>query len=95
MILAVVTLVTAWFSETFYFPDEHYQILEFMAFKLGITPAAELPWEFSARIRPWFQPLVYFLIAKPAMLAGVKDMRAPPAETEPSKTSGRRLARAV
>ena len=73
-ILAAVTLVTAWFSETFYFPDEHYQILEFMGFKLGITQPGELPWEFSARIRPWFQPLVYFLIAKPAMLAGVKDM---------------------
>ncbi len=74
MLLAAVTLVTAWFSVTFYFPDEHYQILEFMGFKLGITPPAELPWEFSARIRPWFQPLVYFLIAKPLMLAGVKDM---------------------
>ena len=74
LILAAVTLVTAWFSETFYFPDEHYQILEFMAFKLRITQPAELPWEFSVRIRPWFQPLVYFLIAKPAMLVGVKDM---------------------
>ena len=44
LILAAVTVITAWFSETFYFPDEHYQILEFMALKLGITPAAELPW---------------------------------------------------
>ena len=74
LILAAVILVTAWFSETFYFPDEHYQVLEFMAFKLGITPGADLPWEFSARIRPWFQPMVYFLIAKPLMLMGVKDM---------------------
>ena len=74
VILTLVVIVTAWFSETFYFPDEHYQILEFMAFKLGITQASDLPWEFSVRIRPWFQPLVYFLIAKPLMLAGVKDM---------------------
>lgn len=74
VILAAVVLVTAWFSETFYFPDEHFQILEFMAFKLGITPASELPWEFGARIRPWFQPLVYFLIAKPLMFVGLKDM---------------------
>jgi phosphatidylinositol glycan class B len=74
LILGAVTLVTAWFSETFYFPDEHYQILEFMGFKLGITPASELPWEFFARIRPWFQPLVYFAIAKPLMLLGLKDM---------------------
>jgi len=76
LILAVVTLVTAWFSETFYFPDEHYQVLEFMGFKLGITPQSELPWEFSARIRPWFQPLVYCLVAKPLMLLGLKDMFA-------------------
>ena len=27
-ILTAVTVVTAWFSNTFYFPDEHYQILE-------------------------------------------------------------------
>ena len=73
-ILALVVIVTAWFSETFYFPDEHYQILEFMAFKLGITPASELPWEYGAHIRPWLQPLIYFLIAKPLMMLGVKDM---------------------
>ena len=75
-ILAAVTFVTAWFSATFYFPDEHYQILEFMAFKLGVTPAGDLPWEYSARIRPWFQPGVYFLIARPLMLLGLKDMFA-------------------
>jgi phosphatidylinositol glycan class B len=73
-VLATMILVTAWFSATFYFPDEHFQILEFMAYKLGITPAADLPWEFSAHIRPWFQPLVYFLIAKPLTLLGLKDM---------------------
>jgi len=76
LILGAVILVTAWFSETFYFPDEHYQILEFMALKLGITQAADLPWEYSVRIRPWFQPLIYFLIAKPLMLLGLKDMFA-------------------
>ncbi len=74
VILAVVTIVTAWFSNTFYFPDEHYQVLEFMGFKLGITPAAELPWEFAARIRPWFQPLLYFLIAWPLRALGLTDM---------------------
>jgi phosphatidylinositol glycan class B len=76
VILTVVVVVTAWFSVLFYFPDEHYQVLEFMSFKLGITPASDLPWEFSARIRPWFQPLVYFLIAKPLVSLGLKDMFA-------------------
>ena len=76
MILAAVIAVTAWFSNLFYFSDEHYQVLEFTSYKLGITPASELPWEFSVRIRPWFQPLVYYLIAKPLLFLGLKDMFA-------------------
>lgn len=76
LILAAVIAVTAWFSDLFYFPDEHYQVLEFMSYRLGITPASDLPWEFSARIRPWFQPLVYFLIARPLMFLGLKDIFA-------------------
>jgi GPI mannosyltransferase 3 len=74
LILAVVIAVTAWFSDSFYFPDEHYQVLEFMSYKLGLTPASDLPWEFSARIRPWFQPLVYYAIAKPLIWLGLRDM---------------------
>lgn len=74
LILAGVVVVTAWFSELFYFPDEHYQVLEFMSYKLGITQASDLPWEFHAGIRPFFQPLVYFLIAKPLMALGLTDM---------------------
>src|SRR5262245_3254094 len=74
IVLSLVTLVTAWFSELFYHPDEHFQTLEFMSWKLGITPVSDLPWEFPARIRPWLHPLLYFLIAKPLILLGVKDM---------------------
>jgi len=73
VLLGAATLVTAWFSQLFYHPDEHFQILEFMSWKLGITPVSELPWEFSSRIRPWLHPLLYFLIAKPLILLGVKD----------------------
>ncbi len=73
-ILFLVTLVTAYFSETFFFPDEHYQVLEFMSYKLGITSAADLPWEFRAQVRPWMQPFLYSLIAKPLMFAGVRDL---------------------
>jgi phosphatidylinositol glycan class B len=76
LILTAIVVVTAWFSELFYFPDEHYQVLEFMSYKLGITPASDLPWEFHAQIRPWFQPLVYFLIAKPLLVLGLNDMFA-------------------
>ncbi len=35
LIWTVVTVVTAWFSVTFYFPDEHFQVLEFMGHEAG------------------------------------------------------------
>ncbi|HKU65010.1 MAG TPA: hypothetical protein VJQ06_08125 [Rhizomicrobium sp.] len=74
VLLGAVTMVTAWFSELYYHPDEHFQILELMSWKLGVTPVSELMWEFPAHIRPWLQPLLYFLIAKPLILLGVTDM---------------------
>lgn len=73
-VLIVATLVTAWFSNTFFFPDEHYQVLEFMSYKLGTTAASDLTWEFHAQARSWMQPFLYFLIAKPLMLAGLRDL---------------------
>lgn len=72
-LLAIITLVTAWFSETFFFPDEHFQILEYMAMKLGLTNPADLPWEYAAKARPFLQPFLYYLIAKPLMILGLKD----------------------
>lgn len=39
-------------------PDEHFQILEFAWARAGLSPLADLPWEFSARIRPTLQPTV-------------------------------------
>jgi phosphatidylinositol glycan class B len=74
LLIAAVTLVTAWFSDLFYFPDEHYQVLEFMSYRLGTTGLADMPWEFFARIRPWMQPFLYYLIARPLLLVGVKDL---------------------
>src|ERR1700712_551328 len=72
-LIAVVTLITAYFSEVFYKPDEHFQVLEFLSYKLGRTSAPELPWEFHSAIRPWMQPWLYFLVAKPLLALGVQD----------------------
>ena len=69
----IVTLVTAWSSVTFFHPDEHFQILEFLGLKLGFTEARELPWEFAAQIRPWLQPALYYVIAKPLLALGLTD----------------------
>lgn len=74
LLLTLVVIVTAWFSDLFYFPDEHFQVLEFMAHKLGVTPASALPWEFTARIRSWMQPAIYYAIAVPLRALGVTDM---------------------
>lgn len=56
--------VTAWFSEGYHHPDEHFQILEFANYKLGCSAAIDLPWEYEAKIRPGLQPaLAYGMIS--------------------------------
>jgi phosphatidylinositol glycan class B len=69
----VLTLLTAWASVTFFHPDEHYQVLEFMGYKLGFTTAATLPWEYAARIRPWLQPAAYYVLTSSLLRLGVAD----------------------
>ena len=54
----LVLLVAALFSSGFHHWDEHFQVLEFAGWKLGITPTEALPWEFAARLRPALQPLL-------------------------------------
>lgn len=53
---ALALLCAAVFSDGAHHADEHYQILEFAGWKLGITPEADLPWEFRMRMRPALQP---------------------------------------
>ena len=53
--LGVYTL-TAFASQGYLQADEHFQVLEFADYKLGVTPAADLPWEFRQQIRPALQP---------------------------------------
>lgn len=40
--------------------DEHYQVLELIQWKLGLTRAADMPWELGARMRPWLHPLLFY-----------------------------------
>ncbi len=60
----IVFFITAIFSEGYYHPDEHFQILEFANYKIGKTPAADLPWEFNERIRPALQPFLAYCTFK-------------------------------
>jgi phosphatidylinositol glycan class B len=69
-------LVTAWFSNLFYFPDEHFQVLEFLGLKLGITPVSAMAPEYAAHVRSWMQPFIYWLVAAPLRVLGLTDMFA-------------------
>jgi phosphatidylinositol glycan class B len=60
----LVYLVTAYFSIGYNHPDEHFQILEFCNYKLGLSSASDLPWEFNERIRPALQPTLALLFIK-------------------------------
>ncbi len=59
-----LNLAAAYFSWGFHHFDEHFQILEFANYKLGNSPASDLPWEFETQIRPWFQPAFVVMLAK-------------------------------
>ncbi len=74
--LGALTLLSALTSATFFHPDEQFQIVEFAGLKLGFTAPELLPWEFAARMRPWLQPALYTLLAKPLVALGFGDRAA-------------------
>jgi phosphatidylinositol glycan class B len=63
--------LAAFMSEGFFHPDEHFQILEFANYKLGAIPAADLPWEFAAKMRPALQPALALGFIKISHALGV------------------------
>ncbi|MFI5183345.1 MAG: hypothetical protein ACHQNV_03020 [Vicinamibacteria bacterium] len=70
--LALIT-VAAIQSDGFHHPDEYFQTLEFAGAKLGRTPLQDLPWEYTARIRSWLQPGLYYALANAWAAIGVED----------------------
>jgi phosphatidylinositol glycan class B len=73
IISGLVFLLTAWFSEGYNHPDEHFQILEFSAFKLGLNDAAHLPWEYQYAMRPAIQPLMAYCVHQCVSFIGITD----------------------
>jgi GPI mannosyltransferase 3 len=69
----LVYLIAAIFSVGYCHSDEHFQILEFCNYKLGHSPAADLPWEFPAGIRPALQPAIALLIFKGLSLINIHN----------------------
>jgi len=58
---AIVLLVACWNSVGYHQGDEHFQILEFAAYKAGLVEADVLPWEFGEQMRPALQPGIAYL----------------------------------
>lgn len=73
LIAVVVYLITAWNSSGFHSADEHFQIIAFAQWKMGVLPAEHLPWEFAAQIRSSFQPWIAVATFKCAALIGIHD----------------------
>jgi phosphatidylinositol glycan class B len=63
-----IFIITAIFSVGYHNHDEHFQVLELANYKMGFSPAGDLPWEFAARIRPAIQPFIVWSIGN--MLQG-------------------------
>ncbi len=69
----VVYLTCAVFSSGFYYPDEHFQILEFAKWKLGEGIPQAMAWEHVAKIRPTLQPVLAMMIIRPCQLLGMQN----------------------
>ena len=72
-IAALLFLVAAVFSTGHHQGDEHFQILEFAAYKLGRAEAADLTWEFHERMRPALQPAIAYAVTRFLSWIGADD----------------------
>lgn len=62
-IIALTVIVLAALSSVGYHQaDEHFQILEFAAYKLGYASTEDLAWEFEERMRPALQPAIAYAL---------------------------------
>ncbi len=69
----MLALISSVFSYGFFHYDEHYQIIEYVGLKMGKSAPENAAWEYNARIRPWMQPGLYYVISKILTLSGVKN----------------------
>jgi len=62
-------VLSAYFSDGFLHPDEHYQILELLNLKISSVWKPEIfNWDFGLQIRSWFQVFVYFILSKISLI---------------------------
>jgi len=68
-----VYVIAAIFSVGHHHPDEHFQIFEFAAFKLGLTFDNDLPWEYHFQMRPTLQPAMVVVLYRFLALFGLNN----------------------
>jgi phosphatidylinositol glycan class B len=66
-------IAAAIFSVGFQNSDEHFQILEFLGYGLGKSPAADLSIEFHRQMRPWLQIFLYWIPVRGLRLLGIEN----------------------
>lgn len=72
-IAAGLHLAAAIYSEGFQSADEHFQILEFAAHKLGLAPVTNLPVEFGRQMRPFLLPALVTWLTELWRAFGIED----------------------
>lgn len=60
----IIYAIASIYSQGYFHPDEHFQILEFANYKMGRIGANQMPWEFNDMIRPSFQAWIAYGIIK-------------------------------
>lgn len=75
IILTVVSIygLTIFSSSGYYYPDEHYQLIEFARWKMGTAIPDAIPWELRSEIRPSIQPLITMAILHLTELCGITN----------------------
>lgn len=70
LLAGLLLLITAWCSSGNHQGDEHFQILEFAAYKLGLATSSDLAWEYHKQMRPALQPALAYLAYRVVGLGG-------------------------
>ena len=75
-----IHIIASYLSIGFYSDDEHFQILEPVAYLLGLndiiiedTTGYYWEWRLNVRMRPWFQPYLYYNFILFLKLIGIES----------------------
>jgi phosphatidylinositol glycan class B len=69
----ILILISAFFGVGSHHPDEYFQIFEFANYQLGNISEDQLPWEFTEKMRPTFQPQLTAVFIKFCYLIGISN----------------------